>query len=65
MANSKNSSEETTAASDNVLPHETEILPQDSVLIIGGGPVGLCLSVTLAHFGVKSVVLERNETTTK
>lgn len=51
--------------SDKSTSLETEILPQDCVLIIGGGPVGLCLSVTLAHFGVKSLVVERNETTTR
>ena len=34
------------------------------VLIAGGGPVGLTLSLELAHFGVKSLVAERNATTT-
>ncbi|GGZ11199.1 FAD-dependent monooxygenase [Novosphingobium colocasiae] len=34
------------------------------VVIVGGGPVGLTLSLTLAHFGIRSVLLERNPTTT-
>lgn len=34
------------------------------VAIIGGGPVGLTLALTLAHFGVRSVLFERNPTTT-
>lgn len=34
------------------------------VLIAGGGPVGLALSLELAHFGVNSLVAERNPTTT-
>ena len=44
---------------------EVEILPQGCVLIAGAGPVGLTLSYVLASYGVKSVVLERNETTTR
>jgi ribulose 1,5-bisphosphate synthetase/thiazole synthase len=43
----------------------TEILPTDGVLIIGAGPVGLCVARVLAEYGVKSIILERNETTTK
>ncbi|KAJ0420296.1 FAD binding domain-containing protein [Aspergillus carlsbadensis] len=42
-----------------------QILPDDTVLIAGGGPVGMVLAMTLAYFGVKSLVLERNETTTR
>lgn len=34
------------------------------VLIAGGGPVGLSLSLELAHFGIDSLVAERNPTTT-
>jgi len=30
------------------------------VIIVGGGPVGLSLALGLAHFGVRSIVLERN-----
>lgn len=44
---------------------EMEILPQGTVLIAGGGPVGMTLATVLAFYGVKSVVLERNETTTR
>ncbi|OQU94362.1 FAD binding domain-containing protein [Cladophialophora immunda] len=43
----------------------TEMLPSDCVAIIGGGPVGLCLAKVLSTYGVKSIVLERNETTTR
>src|SRR5436190_14959623 len=42
-----------------------EELPSNSVLIVGGGPVGLILAVTLAHHGVRSVLVERNLTTTR
>ena len=35
------------------------------VLIAGGGPVGLTLSLELAHYGVKSIVAEKNPTTTR
>lgn len=41
-----------------------ERLAPGTVLIIGGGPVGLVLATTLAHHGVRSVILERNFTTT-
>lgn len=44
---------------------EVEVLPQGTILIAGGGPVGLTLATTLAYYGVRSVVLERNETTTR
>jgi len=43
----------------------TETLPSDTVLIVGGGPVGLLLATVLAFYGVKSLLLERNATTTK
>jgi ribulose 1,5-bisphosphate synthetase/thiazole synthase len=43
----------------------TEKLPDDTVLIVGGGPVGLLLANVLAFYGIKSLVLERNNTTTK
>lgn len=35
------------------------------VIIAGGGPVGMTLALELAHHGVRSVVLERNPTTTR
>lgn len=44
---------------------EKEILPKDTVLIAGGGPVGLTLATVLAHYGVRSVILERNPETTR
>jgi 2-polyprenyl-6-methoxyphenol hydroxylase-like FAD-dependent oxidoreductase len=34
------------------------------VLIVGGGPVGLTLARVLANFGVRSLLVERNSTTT-
>lgn len=42
-----------------------EKLPDDTVLIVGGGPVGLVCAAVLSHFGIKSLLLERNETTTR
>lgn len=42
-----------------------EKLSPGTILIIGGGPVGSILAVTLAHHGVPSVLLERNPTTTR
>lgn len=44
---------------------DIETLPKDTILIVGGGPVGLILATTLAHHSVKSVLLERNLTTTR
>ncbi|KAF2101152.1 monooxygenase [Rhizodiscina lignyota] len=44
------------------------IMPMASsvpVLIAGGGPVGLVAAYTLAHHGIRCVLIERNETTTK
>lgn len=42
-----------------------ERLDEGCVLIAGGGPVGLVLATTLSYYGVRSVVLERNDTTTR
>lgn len=42
-----------------------ETLSHETILITGGGPVGLLVATVLAHYGVKSVLLERNETTTR
>ncbi|KAJ3548978.1 hypothetical protein NM208_g570 [Fusarium decemcellulare] len=44
---------------------EIETIPNDTVLIAGAGPVGLLLATTLAYYDIKSIVLERNSTTTK
>lgn len=35
------------------------------VLIAGGGPVGMTLALELARYGVRSIVVERNPTTTR
>ena len=35
------------------------------VLIAGGGPVGLTMAVELAHYGVRSLLVERNPSTTR
>ncbi|KAH7385826.1 FAD-binding domain-containing protein [Pyrenochaeta sp. MPI-SDFR-AT-0127] len=45
--------------------HSHEELSAGTVLIAGGGPVGLLLAIVLSHYGIRSVLLERNETTTK
>jgi len=42
-----------------------EVLLTNTVLIVGGGPIGLLLATVLSHHGVHSVLLERNETRTK
>lgn len=42
-----------------------EILADDRVLIVGGGPVGLLTAVVLAFYGVPSVIVERNSDTTR
>lgn len=44
---------------------EIRVLPSDTVVIAGGGPVGLLLSRVLSFYGVKSILFERNKTTTK
>lgn len=40
-------------------------LPSGVVLIAGGGPIGLLLARVLSFYGVRSVLFERNKTTTK
>jgi FAD-dependent monooxygenase len=42
-----------------------EALPANTVLIAGGGPIGLLLATVLSHHGIRSVLLERNLTTTQ
>jgi FAD-dependent monooxygenase len=42
----------------------THALPDDVVVIVGGGPVGLILARILSHHGVGSILFERNQTTT-
>lgn len=41
-----------------------QTLPENVVVIAGGGPVGLILAQILSHHGVRSVLFERNVTTT-
>ncbi|KAJ4991089.1 FAD binding domain-containing protein [Stagonosporopsis vannaccii] len=41
-----------------------QVLDDNCVLIIGGGPIGMLSATVLAWYGVSSVVLERNSTTT-
>jgi 2-polyprenyl-6-methoxyphenol hydroxylase-like FAD-dependent oxidoreductase len=43
---------------------QKQVLSKGTVLIAGGGPVGLILARVLSHYGVKSVLFERNKTTT-
>ncbi|UPL03207.1 hypothetical protein LCI18_014141 [Fusarium solani-melongenae] len=43
----------------------TETLPKDTVLIAGGGPVGLLVARILSFYGTKSILFERNKTTTR
>ena len=47
---------------DNI---DCETFEEGCVLIAGGGPVGLLLAIVLAHYGVRSVILERNFQTTR
>ena len=44
---------------------QSEDVPHDCVLIVGAGPVGLVLATVLSRYGVRSILLEKNETTTK
>jgi FAD-dependent monooxygenase len=43
---------------------QKQVLLKGTVLIAGGGPVGLILARVLSYYGVKSVLFERNKTTT-
>jgi 2-polyprenyl-6-methoxyphenol hydroxylase-like FAD-dependent oxidoreductase len=40
-------------------------LPDTQIFIAGAGPVGMTLALELAHHGIKSVIVERNPTTTR
>jgi 2-polyprenyl-6-methoxyphenol hydroxylase-like FAD-dependent oxidoreductase len=48
-----------------IITMATEKLPEGNALSAGGGLVGFLLATVLSHHGVPSVLLERNETTTK
>ncbi|KAJ2905582.1 FAD binding domain-containing protein [Zalerion maritima] len=49
----------------NGTSNHKEALAEGTVLIAGGGPVGLLLATVLSSYGVKSVLFERNKSTTK
>lgn len=42
-----------------------EVLADDCVLIVGGGPVGLLTAAVLAFYDIPSVIIERNSNTTR
>ena len=42
----------------------TQVLTDDTVVIVGGGPVGLILARVLSNRGVRSLLFERNQSTT-
>lgn len=42
-----------------------EVLVDDCVLIVGGGPVGLLTAAVLAFYDIPSVIIERNSNTTR
>lgn len=54
-----------TAHEEQCAVNDVEVLPPDTVVIAGGGPVGLFLATVLAFYGVKSILFERNKTTTR
>ncbi|EXL69778.1 hypothetical protein FOPG_14307 [Fusarium oxysporum f. sp. conglutinans race 2 54008] len=48
----------------NTVEH-SKVVPQGTVLIAGGGPVGLLLAKVLSFYDVKSILFDRNKSTTK
>lgn len=52
-------------AAMTAVPPTQHTLPDDVVVIAGGGPIGLILARILSTYGVKSILFERNETTTR
>ena len=56
-----------TSQKGNIQRKTEDVVPleEERVLIAGGGPVGLVLATVLSSYGIKSVILERNATTTK
>jgi 2-polyprenyl-6-methoxyphenol hydroxylase-like FAD-dependent oxidoreductase len=50
---------------ENLDTDKLQDIGEDVVLISGGGPVGLMVAVVLARYGVRSIILERNLSTTK
>lgn len=51
--------------SSNDKHHVVERLDSKSVLVAGGGPVGLLVATILSRYGIASVLVERNDSTTK
>lgn len=49
---------------DNSHNLDEHILPDDTVVIAGGGPIGLFLARVLSFYGARSILFERNKTTT-
>ena len=62
---SQKTAREIMSTSNPIQGDQNEALLDDTVLIVGGGPVGLLVASVLAFYGVKSLLLERNKTTTK
>ncbi|KAK9782758.1 putative FAD-dependent monooxygenase [Seiridium cardinale] len=44
---------------------DVEVLPSDTVLVVGAGPVGLLSAIALANHGTPSVILERSYSATR
>jgi 2-polyprenyl-6-methoxyphenol hydroxylase-like FAD-dependent oxidoreductase len=44
---------------------ETYCMQSTQVLVAGGGPVGLMLATVLGHFGIRTMLVERNVATTR
>lgn len=54
-----------TPSIDNAKIETNEVLADDCVLIVGGGPVGLFTAAVFAFYGIPSVIIERNSDTTR
>lgn len=47
------------------MPMKVEIITDVPVLIAGGGPVGMTLALELARYGVRTLLVEKNPSTTR
>lgn len=65
IENRRRTHEENRRTNGGVNKNHFEALPDDCVFIAGGGPVGMTTATVLAFYGVRSIVLERNKSTTK
>lgn len=65
IENGRRTHEENRGTNGGVNENHFEALPDDCVFIAGGGPVGMTTATVLAFYGVRSIVLERNKSTTK